>query len=334
MDYPYIQIKEPMLAPNKLLDVDIPIESISYPRLCSIKYNGIRAMTYKDVFLSRAGKAHMICPDLMKQLEHILRHANKNGVILEGEFHSNSHNTVGETRSILAGTIPTPDDFAFKVFYEIPIEVWNSHFLIKMKDIIPSSYDLPRLEAVKQWQIDSAQEFRQTIESYRHRNVEGFMLIDINAHYKHGRVTEAQGGFLKYKYYAGEEDAKIVGITARKQRRAGVTGLKNLYGKQEAVYTQDSFEDTDIAGCLIVESFNYSNKGEKLNIPFPIGWTIEMRRQAYKQFGTGLPHDIKGEWVSFRRLNCEDRDKPIAIKCCSLETVKTKEQLCVVLRKY
>lgn len=307
-----IKVKEPLLAPNKILGMDIPFDAIEWPRYVSVKYNGMRAMTWRDGFMSRSGRYHSMCTAVEDTFKPILEWADKHNLILDGEFQSNSFNTVGNTRSILAGTLTMPADFRFKCFYVIPIDLWNSFKLMPMPSIIsyPISSAPSRLEMVHHRLIGDKQEFLDLIDDNKHKNLEGFMLVDPKGYYRHGRVGESLNPLMKFKYYSDPEDGKVIGMTQRQERRASVEGRKNAFGKSEAVYSQDLFMDTDIGGCMIVRLEN----GEQVNVPFPVGYTLEQRQIAYNHFGTGSSQDIKGQWVQFRRLNCENRDKPIAIK--------------------
>jgi hypothetical protein len=303
--------------------MDIPFEDIVFPKLCSIKYNGIRGLIIGGNIVSRTGKSFIetkqMNPYIMHYFLPIVEYAQQHRVVMDGEFHSNTHNTVGQTRSILAGTIPMPDDFHFKCFYSIPYPVWNTAQHGTMEQNLALPLDLPRYTQVKQSVVSNEEELQAMIQSYKTRNIEGFMLLDPNAKYKHNRCTIAEQILLKYKYYGDTEDAKIIGLTARKERRAGVKKKIGSFGKAEQVYTQDSFEDTEVAGCMMAEMLNYSDIIDEPNtkivyVPFPVGWTLAMREQAYLHYGTGSAYDIKGQWITFRRLYCEDRDKPIAIK--------------------
>jgi hypothetical protein len=309
---PYAARIQPMLAPNKLLDMDIPLNSISYPKLISKKYNGIRGIITDGHILSRTMADLQICPDVFAYFSEISTYANNNGVVLDGEFHSNTHNTVGETRSILAGKLPMPDDFFYKCFYEIPLTVWNGLNKQTMETMLASKLRLARYQQVSQYPMTSAEELADRIRDYKPMNIEGFMLLNPRAYYKHGRCTLNEETLLKYKYYGDDEDAKIVGLSPRRERLADVEGKQHPTGLAKQVYTQNSFEYTDTAGTMIC--FIEGDPERMIYVPFPVGFDMEARRMAYQHFGTGNAHDLQNQWITFRRLNCEDRNNPIAIK--------------------
>lgn len=310
---------KPMLLPSKLLIMDIPLSSVSWPMLCSLKHNGIRGMAIKGIWRSRTGNEHMLCKDIKDWLEPALAYANERGVVLDGEFNSASHNTVGQTRKILAGTIPRPADFKFKVMYEIPAPCWNTAKQGTMQSYIPSPYlDLPCCEAIAQQLITNAERFEQIVENSKHRNIEGFVLLAPEAGYKHNRTTVPEGIAFKYKYYTDAEDAEIMGIIPREERASHVTPEVNEHGMAKATYKQGDKVGTDIGGSLAVKL----EDGTRTNVPFPIGYTLADRQKAFRSWGSGNSHDLKGQWVSFQRLACERKDKPVAIKGVELRDSK------------
>jgi hypothetical protein len=302
----------PMLAPNKCLGIDIPLSTILWPKMLSIKFNGTRGTTAGARWRSRSGKDVRMAKHIEEMFQPILDYSVANKVVLDGEFNSSSHNTVGQTLSIMAGTIPCPPDFKFKCFYELPCDIWNTKVKAEMQDVIPmSDPSIPRLYMVGQTFIGSTGEFENYVEKYRTRGIEGFMLLDPGASYKHNpRCTVKEQILLKYKYYSDKEDGKVVGLIPRMERRADAEQRLGRNGYAEQYKTKDSHIATDIAGCMIVELEN----GERIHSPFPLDYPLSKRQQIHAHFGTGFAHDIKGEWISFRRLACEDRGKPVAIK--------------------
>lgn len=308
-----ISLQAPMTAPNKLLVIDIPLDKVKLPMLSSIKYNGIRALVINKVFYSRAGNGIALPVGMREKLMPLLEWADKNMLVLDGELNSNSYNTVGETMSIIAGTIPLPEDFRFKVFYIIPERIWRNEYLATMDSLVSHNNFMPvtpRSEAVRQVPISTKEEFLSLIESGQFSGIEGHMLLNPKGHYKHGRVTEREATLLKYKYYGDDEDAQIIDITYRKEKRDDVPVKRSVFDKAKTVHTQDSFELTDIGGCLVCKMEN----GETIKTPFPMDYPLSMRQRAASLFGTGQPGDLKGTWISFRRLACENRGKPISIK--------------------
>lgn len=322
----------PMLAPNKVLGLDseLPYSRIMYPCFCSTKYNGIRAICIKGVWFSRAMKEmDWISPVVLEVFQRIAEQAAEMGVVLDGEFHAYSHNTVGETKSILSGTKPLPDDFYFKVFYCLPYNAWNGATEPTAEEFsfCPGNnlelYD-PRLQLIRQDVLHNEDQFHDKVDSIRYSNKEGLMILNPCALYKHGRGTipsdnahakGVQGILYKFKFYSEPIDAKITNLTPRQERNEGAVGRVNEHlGKADTLHTQADFHDTEVAGVMVCQLEGTTKVSDKVNVPFPVGTGFEEREEYYLAFGTGKPKDLKGQWVQFRRLACEDRDKPISIK--------------------
>ena len=326
------QPRSPFLAPNKVLglDIELPYNRIMYPCFCSTKYNGIRAICIKGVWYSRAMKEMEWISPVVKQLfQNIQDKAAEMGVVLDGEFHAYSHNTVGQTKSILSGTIPTPDDFYFKVFYCLPYNAWNGavELTAEQYSFCPGNMlDIwdTRIQYITQTVLKNEQEFHAAVDSIRYSNKEGLMILNPCAHYKHGRATipsdkahanGTQGLLYKFKFYSDPIDAKITNLTMRQERNADAVGRYNEnLGKADTLHTQDDFHDTEVAGVMVCQLDGTTGIKGKVNVPFPVNTGYEEREEYFKAFGTGGVKDLKGQWLSFRRLACEDRDKPISIK--------------------
>jgi hypothetical protein len=313
---------QPMLAPNKILILDEPLSRVQWPVLCSIKYNGVRATTAEGNWTSRSGKIVRMSEEVKKAFAPILEDSISRGVVRDGEFNSTSHNTVGQTLSILAGTIPMPDDFRFKCFYVMPCGVWNTRDILSINNCIPlETYGLRRYMAVKQNPLTCEGEFETLVRDTANLGREGYILINPRAKYTHGRIGIAAGVMFKYKFYAEPEEGVIVDLTLRQARAEGVEKKLDTFGYSAQVHTQDSFVDTGIAGSLVVKL----NDKSIVKLPFPLGFDLQQRRRAVEQFNTELPHDLKGTYVQFRRLACEDKDKPIAVKKVEFRDTPTWE---------
>jgi hypothetical protein len=204
-----------------------------------------------------------------------------------------------------------PDDFKFKCFYVMPIWVWNTRDVLSINDCIPlETYGLHRYMAVKQNLMHTEEEFDTLIRDTANLGREGYILVNPRAKYTHGRVGISMGIMFKYKFYADPEEGIIVDLTLRQARAEGVESKLDTFGYSAQVHTKDSFIDTGIAGSLMVKLPDDSI----VKLPFPLGFDLQQRRRAVEQFNTELPHDLKGTYVQFRRLSCEDKDKPIAVK--------------------
>jgi len=309
----------PFLAPNKVLGIDeeLPLSILEFPQFCSIKYNGIRGLTLNNEFMSRSMKPLNICSTVRDEIMEIAEWAHSQRIVLDGEFHSYSYNTVGETTSILAGTIPLPSDFYFKCFYCLPYDQWNGFtndtawfYAFHEKNSLEVKFS--RFQLVRQKTLNSFDEMLAEIDRIRFSNKEGLMFLDPFSYYKIDRATIKEATLLKFKFYSDPIDAKVFGITSRKERKEDVlTKYNEGTRKAEQVHTQDSFIETEVAGVLICK---VEGKGEVISVPFPVGTSLGQRELYFTHFGSGSEFDLKGQWLNFRRLSVEDRNKPISIK--------------------
>lgn len=309
---------EPMLAPNKIVGIDMPMENLRFPYYASVKYNGHRAVLMNGEFMSRAMKPIHMHERIRRYFEPLMEYCGENKIVLDGELNSDICNSVHETTSILAGTKPMPYDFCFKVFGIYTHREWHLADKISFEQMLrnPDWDNLrifePMYYPVPQYLLFDLAELQILIDEYAEQNVEGFMLRKPASAMWHGRITDTSKVFLKLKFYSDPIDAKIINITARKARRPDVkSGYNPGTGNAEPVHTQDSFLATSVGGTLVAQLEN----GEIINLPFPVDTSMQMRSIYYKNFRRGGTFDLYGKWVSFRKLASGEKDKPQAIKC-------------------
>ena len=311
--------QEPMLAPSDLLGMQFVPGKEYFPGLMSEKYNGVRGTTLKFShnepcqWTSRRMEELQMAEHIKHMFQGILDWAEANQVVLDGEFYAPSLNKVGPTMSVIRGTAPVPDDFCFMCFYAIPYSVWNRQGSgPPMAELI--SYSIPGLRFYKpvlQWTVDSWDHFKEITEETKNRNMEGYMLLDPHARYKHGRCTKGQGILMKFKYYSDPIDARIWSISPMQALQSGpLPRTRNAVGHLKKLHMKSAYEETEIGGSLQVQL----EDGKTAKIPFPKGTSHEMRARYLRDFGTGGEWDLKDTYVQFRRLSCEDGDGAIAVR--------------------
>jgi len=309
---------EPMLAPNKIVGIDILKASLIFPYYASIKYNGHRAILMNGEFMSRTMKSINMHHKIQQYFKALAAYTRSRQLVLDGELQSNIVNTSGGTTSILAGTKPMPYDFSFKVFGIYTHREWHGADAISFENMLKNpqwdnlEHFAPVYTRVIQNLLFDLTELNILIDGYAEDNIEGFMLRKPESKLGHGRVTEKSMQFLKLKFYTDPIDAKIINITARMARDASVeSGYNAVTGKAEPVHRQDAFNQTSIGGTLVAELEN----GLIINLPFPLGTSLQMRSIYYKNFKRSGSFDLFEKWVSFRKLSTGEKDKPQAIKC-------------------
>ena len=319
---------EPMLAPSKIVGIDIPFEELHFPYYVSTKFNGIRGVVLNGEFKSRAMKPLNLHYSILRYLDPILQYASNNKLVLDGELHSYVENTVGGTVSILAGKKHMPYDFCFRIFGIWTHEQWhgvdgvdstiktmlaNPHWE-NIKIFSPKAIAVQQSLVLNQYELDILLD-----EAKQLPKVEGLMFLSPYVRLFHGRCSDSVRTFLKLKFYTDPIDAKIINVTSRMERNSEVEMVVNENTcRAQQVYSKELFHNTTIAGALVVKL----EDGTICSIPFPVGTSMQMRSLWYKHFGQGGSFDIKDRWVSFRKLATGEKDKPQAIKCVEFRDAK------------
>lgn len=307
----------PMKAPSQLLQMDIKVpDSTIFPAFMSVKHNGMLGCAMVDETGNQVWRSYNQEPINMSQsiremFSEVLALAQEKEVVLVGEFNSSTYNRAGQTLSILAGSRPCPEDFAFKCFYEVPYSVWNGALAMQMGDMIASPR--PYLEnylAVEQSRVDSYEEFLSITERTKDSNLEGYMLLNPRAYWRKGRATVGDKILYKFKYYSDPIDAIILDIEPRKQLKAGLSNKRNPAGYSKRLHGRDNYESTEIGGTLICKLEN----GSIISAPFPLDTPLEQRAIYYKNKGLKNEYDLLGKWISFSKLAVEDGPGAVSIK--------------------
>lgn len=309
--------QEPMLAPSDLLGIDFFPEARAFPALMSIKYNGVRGISLHadrktgPTWYSRRMEPLQLCEPVVNMMQDILDYSVQHSLVFDGEFYSPSLNKVGKTMSVLRGTEPVPDDFVFMCFYAIPYSVWNMGSVLPMYELLAEPIPgLSRFRAVEQKIVHSWDQFESVAEETRNNNLEGYMYLNPNAYYKHGRTTTTEGILHKYKYYTDAIDATIYSIEPMQTMKEGVSRSRNAIGHLKKVHTQDSYTTSNIGGTL----WAHLGEGKMVKLPFPKGTSYAERAMYFAEFGTGSENDLKGKRIQFKKLACEDGEGAIAVK--------------------
>lgn len=308
----------PLLAPSDLLDMEFTLPSEAFPRFASEKYNGVRGLAGNwnlkggsPFWLSRRQEPLAMADHIKSMFKPLLDWAVQNELVLDGEFYARSLNKVGLTMSVLQGTRPVPEDFMFCCFYHVPLSVWNFQSSPPMHELIAEKIPgVQYYKAVEQLPIDSWNEFLTLVEGTKNRDMEGYMLLDPKASYKHGKSTLGQGILLKYKYYSDPIDAQIYGIEPMNTLNTDLPRERNAIGRLKKIHSQDAYTSTNIGGTIWAKLKN----GNVVKLPFPKGSSHQDRARYYREFGKGGMFDLKDKWVQFRRLSCENGKGAIAVK--------------------
>lgn len=318
----------PLKAPSKILGMDITPSREVFPAYMSIKHNGMLGCAMVDeageqVWRSYNQEPIRMAEHIRSMFASILEASQEDEVVRVGEFNSSSYNRAGQTLSILAGSIPCPEDFTFKCFYEVPYSVWNGVLQMQMGDMIarPRS-DLDNYLAVEQIPVNNYDQFLEVTERTKNSNLEGYMLLNPRAYWRKGRATVNDRILYKFKYYSDPIDAIILDIEPMARLKQGLSSRRNPAGYAKRLHGQDNYESSNIGGKLVVKM----ETGEIVSTPFPLNTSHEMRALYYKNKGTGNEYDLLGRWISFSKLAVEDGPGAVAVK--GVEFRDGKEEVC------
>jgi DNA ligase-1 len=196
---------KPMKPASKLIS---PFDMNVWPKLVSIKYDGIRAVTSKGGVLSNSLK---MIPNLYVQARLNLLPPGFDGeLVLRGDAGKCYDNNQSAFM-----TVDGKPDFVFKVFDYTGGDCETGRtkpFYQRLKVVEPYNNQMDCVAIVEHHSIKSAAEVMTLYEQVRECGYEGLILRDPNAPYKYGRSTLNQEWGLKMKPYDPDE-AIVVGFT-------------------------------------------------------------------------------------------------------------------------
>jgi len=190
----------PMKPASKLIN---PKDMKKWPKLASIKFDGIRAVTSADGVLSNSLK---LIPNLHVQK---LLATIPNGIDGELVLRGDKGKVYDNNQSAFMSVQGKPD-FVFKAFDYV--EITNAPFTYRLDVLKQMCADIDFVEAVNHILIGDAEDAEKLYEASRNGGYEGLILRDPDAPYKHGRSTLNQEWGLKMKPYDPDE-AVVTGFT-------------------------------------------------------------------------------------------------------------------------
>lgn len=201
---------KPFLAPNDLLSIDQANELSGDDYFLQYKVDGIRAVTHENEFKSRSMKLH--ANKLIKPyFQALLDFSERTGIIVDGEFDSES-TTFNDLSGIIRSHGHTlPEDLQFKVF-DCFIPDYPDMSSIERHAVIRAhlmAEDIPGVVMIENlpWPKDFEEAFDDALEA----GYEGLMVKKKFAKYKFGRATFKQATIFKMKPYM-TFDTIVLGI--------------------------------------------------------------------------------------------------------------------------
>jgi len=280
------EIIKPMLA-SGITNYD----AIRYPKLASLKLDGIRCVINKGIVYSRSGK-----PIRSKAVQKLFGNPLLN--MLDGEIiygPPNAHNVFNVTTSaVMSEDMPNGLDetqlhlYVFDYIHPtMPFCERNTLSGNIVVDYRFREYG-KQVSLVTQTSVDSPEALATFETQALADGYEGVMLRSYYGKYKHGRATEKSQDLLKVKRFA-QDEATIVGM--EELMHNGNEATTNELGYQERSQHKENLVGMNTLGSLLCVT--------KEGVPFGIGTGFDAatRKELWEQ-GAGLI----GEQVSFKHF--------------------------------
>jgi len=272
-------ITKPMLA--------VAVEdtkTLTYPILCTFKYDGIRCLKVDGKVLSRKFKE--IPNHHIRGLLQSLPDGVDGEIICEGK-------TFNETQSLVMTEEGTPD-FKYVIFDYVTDSLSKSY-----EDRM---WELHRLQVPEYVQkaipvaLYSEYQLHEFEEIALKRGYEGVMIRSLNGPYKCGRSTLKEGFLLKFKRFLDSE-AEVIGFEERMHN--GNEAKKDELGHTKRSSHKANLVPMNTLGALIVRSPN--------GVEFKIGtgFDDELRAEIWKN-----REKYQGKLVNYQHQPSGAKDKP------------------------
>ena len=191
---------KPMKPASKLIN---PIDMKKWPKLASIKFDGVRGVTSNEGVLSNSLK---LIPNLYVQRKLSTVPAGFDGELtLRGDKGKCYDNNQSAFMSVHG-----EPDFVLKAFDYVVLQ--EAPFEYRLDVLTQLSESTEFVEAVNHILVHTPEEAQALYKSAREAGYEGLILRDPTAPYKHGRSTVNQEWGLKMKPYDPDE-AIVTGFT-------------------------------------------------------------------------------------------------------------------------
>lgn len=292
--------KSVLLAPNQL---PTP-ESLTYPLMASLKYDGNRCLLMDGSFYSRTMKAQPN-RNLRDHLGELVNLAVKHQLIFDGELWS-PEIPFNELQSIIrAEDKPIPSHVQFYLFDMMDHEEWgccDTPFIDRYHRLEDfwAAHTPAHTKLVIQAVVDNPGMVRGMYNVALADGFEGVMLRSLNGGYKHGRATTKEGLIYKMKPFE-TADAVIIGYEQQKAVKDDAVRTVNELGRTARTSKAEDHTLVDNMGALRVRD----EQGREFNLGWGKGWSISRRHQLWKSRAS-----LIGQWVEYRYMAVGTKDLP------------------------
>lgn len=270
---------------------DADLRKIKYPVLLSPKIDGIRAICYRGVLLSRSMKP---IPNLVTQ--QAFGRPEFEG--LDGELVVGQPNDPNLMQQTMSGVMSYEDDYKTKwyVFDRFDSVLGFAGRLPQALGHASNCQHLGLVPVAHQ-RVESYEELLGWEEQFVTAGYEGVMLRSLTGPYKQGRSTLREGYLLKVKRFTDGE-AIVVGLIALQRNQ-------NAAEHDERGYTKRS---SAASGQVAIDSLGSITVQDcKTGVQFEIGSGFT---QGQRDYFWQHPNSIKGKIVKYKYQNHGVVDKP------------------------
>ena len=292
--------KSVLLAPSAL---PAP-EDLKYPLLASVKFDGMRMLMRPDALLTRSMKPQPN-GNLATHLKSLWGLCRAEELVLDGELYSEEMSFSDLSGLLRSSDQPIPDHVHFYVFDVLTVAQWETgvtptfrNRLSLLHSLQVEKYEHTRL--VAQVEVGGPEGVRRMYQEALGSGFEGVMLRHPEGPYKQGRATTKEGIIFKQKPF-DNHDAVVIGFEQQRAIRDDIERGVDELGRTKRTHKAEHFGLADNLGNLILRD----EQGREFSCGWGRGWTMEKRRELWKQRDT-----LVGRWVEFRSMGVGEKNLP------------------------
>lgn len=287
--------------PMKGIDIQKVKDPLTFPKIASVKLDGIRCII-KDGKLLSSHLKEFRNPSLNKKFAHLLEINKTEGWIFDGELYSHEleFNVIsGNVRSLKQEIHESIEFHAFDILTQTgEILSEEDEYTTRVRTLYDFILEVsPKyFKFVNTVVVNSKKDMDDFFEVQISRGYEGAIFRDPISKYKFGRATPKSQDLIKYKPFE-TFDAKIIGIT--QQYISTAEAEYNELGKSFRSHKKDDMVPIERAASFEV----VMEDGTKLSVS--IGQEESHRDEIWKN-----QENFIGQWIEFKAMQVGSKDRP------------------------
>lgn len=279
---------QPMLAPNEKTD----LSKIVFPVLGSAKLDGIRAVKYDGILVSRNLK-----PIPNKHIQKLFEDLPEG---MDGELICGNpcDKPYRRTVSAVMSEDGKPDVHLY-AFDSFNPEIVEKGFSERLAYVSKQECSAPVM-ALNHRTVLNLEDLMEMEEAYVQMGFEGMMVRSLDGPYKFGRATQKQGWLLKIKRW---EDAEATVIGFEERMRNGNEATTNALGHTERSSHKAGMIGRGDLGAFVVRGLNGTYEGIEFNVG---GGMDDAERADFWQ----RREELLGKVIKFKYFATGSKEKP------------------------